>query len=113
MSRTVFTWACGTSRSSRPISVTVSFTRPASPHSRRKKSRRLDAATMSALWADTRMSPSRSRSTPRPMRLPRMSRWVRLLSGPWKDARRNASSSSGGVSAQSGRNTRIFRSASS
>ena len=66
-----------------------------------KNSARAGETTTSALWGEIRMSPTRSRVMPRPMRLPRMSRWVSALSAPWKAARRNASSPSV-PSAQSG-----------
>ena len=98
-------WAAG-------ISVTVRRARPALFQLESRKSATVSSTIRSALSGDTRMSPTFSRTMPIPMRLPRMSRWLRRSSGR-KDARRHRrglSAVSGSI--QSGRNRRMFRSAS-
>ena len=97
-------WAAG-------ISVTVRWARPALFQLESRKSATVSSTIRSALSGDTRMSPTFSRTMPMPMRLPRKSRWLRRSSAR-KDARkhrRGLSAISGSI--QSGRNSRMFRSA--
>ena len=76
VSRISFTGCSGTAISSSPISATRRGTRPACFHSRRRKSATLLPTSTSAQWGDTRISPTFSRVRPRPIRLPKKSRWV-------------------------------------
>ena len=97
-------WAAG-------ISVTASLARPALSQLESRNSATVSSTIRSALWEETRMSPTFSRTMPIPMRLPRMSRWVSAYSGR-KEARRHRrglSAISGSI--QSGRKRRMFRSA--
>ena len=97
-------WAAG-------ISVTVSLARPALFQLESRKSATVSSTIRSALSGDTRMSPTFSRTMPIPMRLPRMSRWLSRSSGR-KAARRHRSGGSAvSGSIQSGRKSRMFRSA--
>ena len=77
VSRMCFTFSSGGIRSSRGRDAVCSRTRPAAVHSDSSSSAAGPVASTSAQRGNTRMSPNVSRVTPRAMRLPRMSRWVR------------------------------------